>query len=96
MAEELKNEGIKVGASRKGHDGLAHISVCGASTGKLNVYSIARESLPKARALGFKLLVSRPMAIEIRGWAPARRAGPQIRATPRQAGPSGTQIPQLW
>ncbi len=96
MAEELRRKGIKVEASRKGHDGLVHISVCGASTGNLNVYTIAGESLPKARALGFKLLVSRPMVNEIRGWAPVRRAGPQVRITPRQAGSAGTQIPQLW
>ena len=96
MAEELKKAGIKVEASRKGHDGLVHISVCGASTGSLNVYTIAGESLSEARALGFTLLVSRAMTKEIRGWAPARRAGPQVRVTPRRVGPPETPIPQLW
>ena len=75
MVGELQKQGIKVAASRKGHDGLTHISVCGASTGRLNVYTIDGEFLPEARALGFKLLVSRAMAAEMRGWAPARRGG---------------------
>ena len=59
MAKELADKGIEVKASRKGTDGLLHIAMCGASTGKLNVYSIASEALPQAEALGFRLLITR-------------------------------------
>jgi hypothetical protein len=96
MAEELKANGIEVKASRKGQDGMAHISVCGASTGNLNVYTIGKASLSKAQELGFKLLISRAMTSEIRGWAPARRGGPQARVMPRSVGSAAAPIPRLW
>ncbi len=96
MAEELKANGIEVKASRKGQDGLAHISVCGASTGNLNVYTIGKASLSKAQELGFKLLISRAMTSEIGGGAPARRGGPQARVLPRTVGSGAAPIPRLW
>ncbi len=96
MAEELSANGIEVKASRKGHDGLARIAVCGASTGNLNVFTIDTKSLPKAQALGFRLLISRGMTTEIGGGAPARRGGPQARIMPRSAGETAAPIPRLW
>ena len=53
MARRLTENGIEVIASRKGSDGRVHIAMCGASTGRLNVYTIPAGSLPKARELGF-------------------------------------------
>ncbi len=58
MAKELTDNGIEVTNSRKGRDGLVHITVCGASTGSLNVYTISAESLTKAKELGFKGLIT--------------------------------------
>lgn len=53
------------------------ILMCGASTGKLNVYTIATEALAKAQELGFKLLITGKMANEIRAPLPARRGATQ-------------------
>ena len=65
MAKELETGGMDVVASRKGSDGLAHIGVCGASTGAINVYVIDRGSLPTAERLGYRLLVTREMTQQI-------------------------------
>lgn len=62
MGEELTATGIAVLASRKGKDGLDHIAVCGASTGAINVYTIAQTALPIAERIGFDLLVTRQLA----------------------------------
>lgn len=59
MAKDLEVAGIEVMERRKGTDGLARIAVCGASTGAINVYTIPREALPAAQALGFRLLATR-------------------------------------
>ena len=96
MAEELTAKGIKVEVSRKGHDGLAHIAVCGASTGKLNVFVIPGKSLSAAQKLGFKLLISRVMVTEVGGGVSARRGGPQARVLPQSVGSKAAPIPQLW
>jgi len=53
MAKELTGAGIKVLSQRKGHDGLMHIALCGASTGATNVFEIDRSDLKKARDRGF-------------------------------------------
>lgn len=58
MAGQLTDKGIEVKASRKGNDGRVRIAMCGASTGRLNVYTIPTAGLPKARELGFELLVT--------------------------------------
>jgi hypothetical protein len=96
MARELTENGIEVKASRKGSDGRMHITMCGASTGRLNVYSIASESLPRARELGFELLVTRQMTNEI-GVSSANRRAPALSRTPRdpKAAAAGA-IPKLW
>ena len=54
MALELTNAGIDVVCSQKGHDGLMRTAVCGADTGKLNIYTIEENHLPEAVAIGFK------------------------------------------
>lgn len=96
MAKELTRNGIEVKASRKGTDGAMHIAVCGASTGKLNVYTIATEALPKARELGFRLLITRKMTNEIKSAVPVRRASAHSRRLPRDHSAAGEQIPRLW
>jgi len=98
MAKELAENGIEVKASRKGSDGRMHIAMCGASTGRLNVYSIAAESLPRARELGFELLVTRQMTQDISGPASRRRgAAIMSRPSPREPGSNaGNAIPKLW
>lgn len=96
MAEDLKANGIDIKASRKGRDRLARIAVCGASTGNLNIYTIAQDSLSRAQELGFRVLVSREVTTGIGGPAPVRRGSPQVRVTPRTAGSPVTPIPQLW
>jgi len=97
MARELTENGIEVKGNRKGSDGRMHIAMCGASNGRLNVYSIATESLPRARELGFELLVTRQMTREIGGSAASWR-GPALSRTPPRAPGSaaGRPIPQLW
>ena len=54
MGLELTNAGIDVICSQKGHDGLMRTAVCGAATGKLNIYTIAKKHLPEAEAIGFR------------------------------------------
>lgn len=95
MAQELTAAGIDVVASRKGTDGLLHIAMCGASTGRLNVFTIPTDSLEKAQELGFALLISRQMTNQIKSPLPARRGSAQPR-TPRQTPAARGQIPQLW
>ena len=97
MARELTENGIEVNVSRKGSDGRMHITMCGASTGRLNVYSIATESLPRARELGFELLVTRQMTNEI-GVPSANRRAPALSRTPRDPKTAAGRgaIPKLW
>ena len=97
MARELTENGIEVKAKRKGSDGRVHITMCGASTGRLNVYSIATESLPAARELGFELLVTRQMTNEI-GVSSASRRAPALSRTPQdpRAAAGRGAIPKLW
>lgn len=53
MEEELTEVGINVFCAQKANDGMARITVCGADTGNINVYTIDRADLPAAEALGF-------------------------------------------
>jgi hypothetical protein len=85
MAKELKGSGIEVLASRKGIDGLAHIAVCGASTGAINVFAIRRDVLPAAQKLGYRMLMSREMAQQIK---------PRIQPTAAPPPPSQTKPPR--
>lgn len=96
MAEDLRAAGIEVIGSRKGTDGLAHIAVCGASTGAINIYTIARESLPAAQAASFRLLVTQEMTQAIKPRL-GRPVGLQSRSLPagdRDRSPD--PIPLLW
>jgi len=95
MAEKLSEAGIKVLESRKGGDGLAHIAVCGASTGDINVFRIPREDLPAAQALGFRVLVTREM---IQGIKPKveRSTGVAVDSALGPASATLDSIPLLW
>jgi len=99
MAKELETAGIDVVTSRKGTDGLAHISVCGASTGAINVYVIDREALPAAQKLGYRLLVTREMTDQIKPRGTKKRqVGMAARSLPLAPSkpPSTGPIPVLW
>lgn len=52
MEQQLK--GIQVFSRRADHDHLMHMQMCGATTGKINVYEISAADLAKAKKLGFK------------------------------------------
>lgn len=52
MASELGS--IKIYSMSKQSDGQIRVQVCGALTGRANVYEITLSDLPKAEALGFK------------------------------------------
>ena len=99
MAMELATAGIDLVTSRKGTDGLVHISVCGASTGKINVYVIDRASLPAAQRLGYRLFVTgetirliKPGGAQPRPAAMATGVLPPTPGEPPNPGP----IPLLW
>lgn len=99
MSKELEAEGIEVVASRKGTDGLIHISVCGSSTGAINVYVIDRGALPATQRLGYRLLVTREMADQIRPKVSAQRnIGMAARSLPLGPGkaPNKGPVPLLW
>lgn len=95
MAEDLRAADIEVLESRKGTDGLAHISVCGASTGSINIYRIPREALAAAQAINFRMLVTREMTQQIKPRM-GRRAGMQGRSEPAAAQEAPEPIPLLW
>ncbi len=52
---ELEKAGVKVKSARRGHDGLMHLQMCGASTGDQNEFEIAKKDLKIAEKRGFKL-----------------------------------------
>lgn len=96
MAKQLTAAGIEVLDSRKGNDGLAHIAVCGASTGSINVYTIRREQLPAAREAGFRMLVSREMTRRIKPGAERGMAGVQASAAAQAGAADARPTPVLW
>ena len=53
MARELRRVGIGVIDSRKGHDGVFRMTMCGASTGNINIFSIFVRDLGEAEEIGF-------------------------------------------
>jgi len=99
MAEELGAAGIEVLASRKAKDGLEHIAVCGASTGAINVYTIAQADLAVAESMGFDVLVTREL---VEGIKPQAKAQDEPRAPPpgSAAAPAPASLsertPLLW
>jgi len=99
MAKELEAAGIHELASHKDTDGLMHISVCGASTGAINVYLIDRGSLPAAQRLGYRLLVSRDMTKSIKpgdGLAPPKTTDEGSPPPAAQESARPDTIPLLW
>lgn len=99
MAKELETAGIDIVNSRKGKDGLAHISVCGASTGTINVYAIDRAALPAAQKLGYRLLVTREMTEQIKPQGTKKRqVGMAARSLPLAPSkpPASGPVPVLW
>jgi hypothetical protein len=54
MAKELK--GIEIFSMDNRSDGMMRVQVCGAATGRINVYEIAVKDYEKAVAMGFKEL----------------------------------------
>lgn len=60
MANELISAGIDVLCSQKAGDGLAHPTICGESTGVINVYEIRGVTLDDAETLGFRSLSELP------------------------------------
>jgi hypothetical protein len=95
MAKELKGSGIEVLTMRKGADALAHIAVCGASTGAINVFTIRRDVLPAAQKLGYRMLVTSEMTHEIKPRI-QRTTSSARRAQPRPPGPGSEPAPLLW
>ena len=57
MEKELRAANIVVRAKAKKADGIQHPQMCGASTGKMNVYRINTSDWEKARVLGFVLYI---------------------------------------
>jgi len=53
MQLTLTNEGIEIISSRRSHDCLFRASVCGQTTGSVNVYRIKKDKFVAARSLGF-------------------------------------------
>jgi hypothetical protein len=57
-AKELSKNKITVIESHSQPDGLMHMTVCGASTGKIHVFTIFKKNIKKAQRLGFKVLAT--------------------------------------
>jgi hypothetical protein len=57
MEKELRAANIAVQAKAKKSDGIQHPQMCGASTGRMNVYRINTSDWEKARVLGFVLYI---------------------------------------
>lgn len=53
MAKELTSVKIGVLSDKNIQDGMRHMTLCGATTGRLNVYEIAPTDYPSAKLLGF-------------------------------------------
>jgi hypothetical protein len=62
MQDALSKAGIAVSYSACGNDGLLHPAICGASDGRINIFSIPGSKLAQAQTLGFANLSSLPDA----------------------------------
>lgn len=60
MSSELSRASIDVVCSQKATDGNAHLNMCGADTGIINVYTIPKVSMIDAERLGFRNVFSLP------------------------------------
>ena len=55
MAKTLMNRHVYIIESHSQPDGLMHMAVCGAPTGKIHVFTIIKKDLKRAEKLGFKV-----------------------------------------
>ena len=55
MKRELEEKGIEVFGSRTSQDGMSYIAMCGAPTGKINIYKINVSNLKIVEKLGFTI-----------------------------------------
>ncbi|WP_125179848.1 hypothetical protein [Thiohalobacter thiocyanaticus] len=62
MRRELTRAGVEVVCGRKAQDGRAYPAMCGAATGRINVYTIDESGLDTAEALDFKSVETLPDA----------------------------------
>ncbi|BAZ94174.1 hypothetical protein TspCOW1_08650 [Thiohalobacter sp. COW1] len=62
MRRELVNAGVEVICGQKARDGRAYPAMCGAATGRINVYTIDATDLDAAEAQGFKSVETLPDA----------------------------------
>jgi len=62
MQDTLSKAGIAVSSSACGNDGLLHPAICGASDGRINIFTIPRSKLAEAQTLGFANFSSLPDA----------------------------------
>ena len=62
MQRELTRAGVEVVCGLKAQDGRAYPAMCGAATGRINVYTIDATDLDAAEALGFKSVETLPGA----------------------------------
>lgn len=53
MQQALAKAGVNVICAHRGHDGRMRIQMCGADTGKMNLFVIPGDQLQQAKALGF-------------------------------------------
>ena len=53
MKRELEEKGIKVFGSNTSQDGMSYMTMCGAPTGKINIYTISASDLKIVQKLGF-------------------------------------------
>ncbi len=56
MGARLEDAGIEVYCREKARDGRPRVAMCGAASGRINVYSISAGDLARARELGFEPL----------------------------------------
>lgn len=88
--EEMENDlvlaGIKLLSSRKSTDGFSHMTLCGASTGRINIYEIESTDYPKAASMGFNFLGKSANTV-----ARESREGTQINSVAK-----GEDVPWPW
>jgi hypothetical protein len=56
MKNELEEQGVNVLESRAAHDGMSYMSMCGAPTGKINIYKIRNVDQEIAEKVGFIII----------------------------------------
>ncbi|MGF1684833.1 hypothetical protein [Photobacterium minamisatsumaniensis] len=67
MESTLTNRGVSVISKRKGTDGMNHLTMCGSSTGSVNIYEIKTGDLDIAIKLRFMVYVGPESINEILG-----------------------------